>query len=90
MPKISKTFKIQNHLGLHARAAAQFVKISSRFKSEVLVQKGSREVNGKSIMGILTLGAAKGSTISVHTIGDDAEAAMTELGQLIDEKFGEK
>ena len=88
--ELSKTFKIDNELGLHARAAAQFVKIASRYRSEIKVQKDSREVNGKSIMGILTLAAAKGSKIRITTIGEDSSKAMDELGALIDNKFGEK
>lgn len=86
----SKSFLIKNELGLHARAAAQFVKIASRFASEVKVFKDSREVNGKSIMGILMLAAAKGSHIRVDTEGDDAAEALTALGELIENKFGEK
>lgn len=77
-------------MGLHARAAAQFVKIASRFSSEVKVQKDSREVNGKSIMGILMLAAAKGSHIRVTTEGDDCQEALTALEELIQNKFGEK
>jgi len=88
--RVSKNFKIRNELGLHARAAAQFVKIASRYHSEILVQKDSHEVNGKSIMGILMLAAAKGSNISVTGIGDDSREALEELGTLIESKFGEK
>ena len=87
---ISKSFKIENELGLHARAAAQFVKIASRYQSEILVAKNKREVNGKSIMGILMLAAAKGSEIKVTAKGTDAGDAVNELGQLIQNKFGEK
>lgn len=86
---VSKLFPITNELGLHARAAAQFVKIASRFASEILVKKDSREVNGKSIMGILMLAAAKGSQISVTAIGDDAPEAVAALQTLIENKFGE-
>ncbi len=86
----SKSFLIRNELGLHARAAAQFVKIASRFASEVKVIKDSREVNGKSIMGILMLAAAKGSQIQVMTEGDDSQEALTALEELIENKFGEK
>ncbi len=77
-------------MGLHARAAAQFVKIASRYRSEVKVQKDSREVNGKSIMGILMLAAAKGSKIRITTQGEDSDEALKELGGLIENKFGEK
>ncbi len=86
---VSKTFKISNELGLHARAAAQFVKIASRFSSEILVKKDSREVNGKSIMGILMLAAAKGSEIRIAVSGGDAPEALSALQALIENKFGE-
>lgn len=87
---VSQSFKIENELGLHARAAAQFVKIASRYQSEILVAKNKKEVNGKSIMGILMLAAAKGSEIHVTAEGIDAGDAVKELGQLIQNKFGEK
>ena len=86
----SKTFLIANELGLHARAAAQFVKIASRFAAEVTVVKDSRDVNGKSIMGILMLAAAKGSKIIVKTAGPDAGEALRALEELIENKFGEQ
>jgi len=87
--KASQNFKISNELGLHARAAALFVKIASRFKSDILVSKGPNEVNGKSIMGVLMLAAPRGSEICVTARGDDAPRALKELGRLIDGKFGE-
>ncbi len=86
----NKTFLIRNELGLHARAAAQFVKIASRFGAEVFVSKDSREVNGKSIMGILMLAAAKGSKITIRTEGTDGPEAMAALEELIESKFGEQ
>lgn len=85
-----KEFTIKNRLGLHARAAAQLVKTASRFRSEVLIEKEGLEVNGKSIMGILMLAAPKGSLISVVVQGDDAEEALSAIGQLIDDGFGEE
>lgn len=86
----AKTFLISNELGLHARAAAQFVKIASRFSSEITVEKDSRDVNGKSIMGILMLAAAKGSKIVVKAVGSDANDALIALEELIQNKFGEQ
>ena len=86
---VSKLFPIQNELGLHARAAAQFVKIASRFSAEIQVKKDSREVNGKSIMGILMLAAAKGSQIQITISGEDAPEALLALQNLIENKFGE-
>ena len=77
-------------MGLHARAAALFVKVASRFKSEVTVTRGSSSVNGKSIMGILMLAAAHDSEIHVTARGGDAPLVLRALGTLIDGKFGEK
>jgi phosphocarrier protein HPr len=85
----TKIFTIKNALGLHARAAAAFVKIANRFQSEIAVKKDDSEVNGKSIMGVLMLAAAQGSEISITARGGDANDAVAALGGLIDEKFGE-
>lgn len=87
---ITKSFLIENELGLHARAAAAFVKIANRFRSQISVKKESITVNGKSIMGVLMLAAPKGTTIEVTASGFDAEKAMEELGSLIQNKFGEE
>jgi phosphocarrier protein HPr len=90
MPRQVRTFVITNSLGLHARAAAQLVQTANRYQSEVMVEKDGMEVNGKSIMGVLTLAAAKGSQITVSTEGDDAEPALTALAKVIENGFGEK
>lgn len=87
--KVTGNFKIINELGLHARAAATFVKIANRFRSEIFVTKESVTVNGKSIMGVLMLAAAKGSMIVIEASGSDAEDAIRELAKLIGDKFGE-
>ncbi|KIH76580.1 phosphocarrier protein [Geoalkalibacter ferrihydriticus] len=87
---IQKDFIIKNKLGLHARAAAQLVQTANRFRADVMVGKDGMEVNGKSIMGILMLAAAQGSTINVMVDGDDAEEALLTIGKLIDDGFGEK
>ncbi|MBI2092416.1 MAG: HPr family phosphocarrier protein [Deltaproteobacteria bacterium] len=87
---ISKTFIISNQLGLHARAAASFVKIANRFRSNISVRKDSVSVNGKSIMGVLMLAAAKGASITIETSGDDESDAIIELAKLIEGKFGEE
>jgi len=84
-----KDFLIKNRLGLHARAAAQLVQTANRFKAEVTLEKDGMEVNGKSIMGILMLAAPQGSRISVAVVGEDAEQALSTIGQLIDDGFGE-
>lgn len=82
---------IVNRLGLHARAAAKFVALAHQFKAEVLVARGDREVNGKSIMGVMMLAAGKGTRITITTQGDeDAENALAALCQLIGERFGEE
>ncbi len=88
--QLSQDFTIQNTLGLHARAAAAFVKIANRFQSEITVAKDDSSVNGKSIMGVLMLAASKGTKVSVTARGEDAQEAMTALGKLIEEKFGEE
>ncbi|HYD42299.1 MAG TPA: HPr family phosphocarrier protein [Anaeromyxobacter sp.] len=89
MTRQVRTFVIVNTLGLHARAAAQLVQTANRFRSEVLVEKDGMEVNGKSIMGVLTLAAAKGSEIKVSVEGDDSELALGALATLIESGFGE-
>jgi phosphocarrier protein HPr len=89
MEKI-KSFQIKNELGLHARAAALMVQVSNKYKARICFEKDGVEVNGKSILGILTLACPKGSTISVRADGVDAQEAVEELGNLIDNKFGEK
>lgn len=89
MPFNERTFTIVNALGLHARAAAQLVQAANRFQSEVLVVKDGTSVNGKSIMGVLTLAAAKGCRITVSCEGADAETALAALGKLIEAGFGE-
>lgn len=82
-------FEIVNRLGLHARAAAKFVQIAGKFSAEVFVEKDDFEVNGKSIMGILMLAAPQGTMIRVRTEGADADEAMSAIGQIINDKFGE-
>lgn len=81
--------KIINRLGLHARAAAQLVKLANRFASDVMIEKDGETVNAKSIMGILMLAAVCGSTITVRIEGTDAEAAMMAIQQMVDDGFGE-
>jgi len=90
MARLERTFLIVNTLGLHARAAAQLVQTANRYRSDVRVVKDGSEVNGKSIMGVLTLAAAKGTEILVWCEGEDADAAMAALTALIHNGFGEK
>lgn len=86
---ISKKLIITNKLGLHARAAAKFVNHASRHLSEIWVVRGNRKVNGKSIMGIMMLAANKGSEIELIISGIDEVEAMTDLENLINNRFGE-
>jgi phosphocarrier protein len=87
--KIEKDIPIINRLGLHARPAAMFVRIASRYRSEVWVAKEGEEVNGKSIMGLMMLAAGQGSTLRIRCEGPDAEKAMEELEELISARFNE-
>ncbi|MEI6177002.1 MAG: HPr family phosphocarrier protein [Verrucomicrobiota bacterium] len=84
-----KEFTIINKLGIHARPAAQFVKLANRFEADVFVEKDGEEVDGKSIMGLMMLAAGHGSVILVSTDGPDAEGAMAAIGELIARKFEE-
>ena len=83
MSLIKKELIVKNKQGLHARPAAVFVQIANKFDSRITVRNDEEEVNGKSIMGILMLGAEKGSLIVVEADGEDAVAAMEELERLI-------
>lgn len=87
--KVIEDIKIVNELGLHARAAANFVKIANNFNSEVKVEKDGISANGKSIMGIMMLAAPKGSVITVTAEGEDSKELMEALKELINDKFGE-
>ncbi len=85
-----KTLIIQNKLGLHARAASQFVQIANKFKADITVIRGRQEINGKSIMGVMMLAAAKGSKITVTASGEDADSALDAIEKLVNDKFGEE
>ena len=85
-----KELLIENKLGLHARAAAQIVKCASGFGSKITLVKDGLEVDGKSIMGIMMLAAAKGSTIMLHANGEDEDSAADGMELLFKNKFGEK
>ena len=84
-----RTVTIVNKLGLHARAAARFVTLASGFESEVQLLRGDREVNGKSIMGVMMLAAGKGTEIELVVDGADEEEALERLAALIADRFGE-
>lgn len=85
----TKPITIVNKLGLHARAAARFVQLASSYDCEVNLSVNSKKVSGKSIMGIMMLAAAKGTTVEITTAGGDEVEAMTRLEELILDKFGE-
>jgi phosphocarrier protein HPr len=87
--KVEKDIPIVNRLGLHARPAAMFVRIASRYRSEVWVAKEGEEVNGKSIMGLMMLAAGQGSKLHIRCEGPDADKALAELEELINARFNE-
>jgi phosphocarrier protein HPr len=87
--KIEKEIPIVNRLGLHARPAAMFVRIASRYRSEIWVSKVGEEVNGKSIMGLMMLAAGQGSKLRIRCEGPDAAKAIEELEELIKARFNE-
>ncbi len=89
-PAIAREIVIQNQLGLHARAAAQFVKTAGRFKAEITVESDQQKVNGKSIMGLLMLAAAQGTTLKLCASGEDGSAALQALADLVEARFGER
>ena len=82
--------RVQNRLGLHARPAAEFVKLASRFQSDVWVEKDELEVNGKSIMGVMMLAAEAGASIRIRASGTDAESAVVSLIELVQSGFSEE
>lgn len=84
------TFQIVNQLGLHARAAAQLVKVANRYPCDVQLECEGQKVNGKSIMGVLMLAAALGMKVSVRCDGERAEECLKEVGQLFVGRFGEE
>jgi phosphocarrier protein len=89
MKAVSKTLMIVNRLGLHARAAAALVKVASRFECDVTITKDGQSVNGKSILGLMTLAAAKGSAIVVDCAGRDQGSALKAVEEVVSSRFGE-
>lgn len=85
----SRDITIINRLGLHARAAAKFVNTASRFQSEIYLARDGREVNGKSIMGVMMLAASQGTNLVVTATGEDENEALEALEGLVQERFGE-
>ena len=87
MPKADA--EIINKLGLHARASAKLTQLASNFPCEVWLERNGRRVNAKSIMGVMMLAAARGSTITIDTAGEDADKALQAIQDLIADRFGE-
>ena len=86
---LQREASIVNKLGLHARASARLTQLAGQFKSDIWVARNGKRVNAKSIMGVMMLAAAKGTSIVIETDGPDEEAAMTALTDLIAGLFGE-
>jgi phosphocarrier protein len=87
---LTKELTIANKSGIHARPAAMFVKIATRYGSDIFVEKDGEKINGKSIMGLMMLAAGPGSKVTLHVKGADASAAIAELEGLVQRKFDEE
>jgi phosphocarrier protein len=85
-----RILEICNKKGLHARASAKFCQIVERYDADVRVSRGHESVGGTSIMGLMMLGAAMGDSITIHADGEDAEAALARLVELVEDRFGEE
>ena len=88
--RVSKNCTVINKLGIHARPAALFVKVASKFKCDISVERDGETINGKSIMGLMMLAAGQGSKLTITAEGVDAEQAIHELDQLFQLKFNEE
>jgi phosphotransferase system HPr (HPr) family protein len=88
--KITEKMTIVNKLGLHLRAAAELVKVANKYKSQITIKHGIQNANAKSLMGLMTLAAAKGTVIDVVVDGEDAKEAVAGIRQLLSRRFGEK
>jgi phosphocarrier protein HPr len=86
---VSRQVAITNQRGLHARASAKFVNLASQIDAKIEVEKDGHRVCGTSIMGLMMLGAAMGDSVVIHVEGDGADAALTQLVELVETKFGE-
>ena len=87
---VERTVQILNKNGLHARPAAEIVKLAAKYKSEITISRDGTEVNGKSIMGVMMLAAECGASIVLRATGEDAEQAVDAIATLIANKFGER
>ena len=86
----SREVQITNQRGLHARASAKFVNLASQIDAKIEVEKDGHRVCGTSIMGLMMLGAAMGDSVIIHVEGEEADAALVQLVELVDGKFGEE
>ena len=86
---VQRDLEIKNELGLHARAAAKFVRCAAAFRCQLSIVRGDMRVDGKSIMGVLLLAAPKGTVLQVVTDGIDEDAALEAIAELVAAKFGE-
>ncbi|HET9959319.1 MAG TPA: HPr family phosphocarrier protein [Polyangiaceae bacterium] len=89
MSQSKGTFEVQNKLGLHARAATKLVQLASRFPCDIVISRAGQSANAKSVMGVLLLCGSKGTKLDIEAQGVQAEEAVTELGRLISNRFGE-
>lgn len=87
--EFSATIRIPNRLGMHARAAAKLVNLANRYRSHIEVEKDGRTADAKSIMGVLLLCGHQGAALTIRAYGGDAEAAVSALGDLVRQGFGE-
>jgi phosphocarrier protein HPr len=90
MPWIEKEVTIVNRLGIHARAAGNLRRTASRFKSEIVIKRRSMRANAKSLLGLMALEAAQGTSVTIMARGQDADQAVKTLVQLIQDRFGEQ
>ena len=86
---IRRPLRIINKLGLHARAASKLVSVASQYDAEITLARNGQEVSGKSIMGVMMLGASRGTELELVTQGPDEEAAAEALTELVEDRFGE-
>jgi phosphocarrier protein HPr len=87
--ELTRKLLINNELGLHARAAAKIVSLAANYKSTLYLGRGDHEVDGTSILSILTLACPKGTEVWVRAVGEDSEALIEALSRLFEQKFGE-
>lgn len=90
MPDLTRKLRINNELGLHARAAAKIVALAGNYRSALYLRRGEEEVDGRSILAILTLACPKGTELWARAVGEDSEALIEAMGVLFDQRFGEE